>query len=105
MSTPLNLRVTVPPGTDLSAGQPIVFDILYICSGEGGMLDVPTPTRNSGAVRINVNVVSALQAYYAGSALDFGEIGDVTSAAVQAAPARYTTGSSNSVRVKSFWSV
>jgi hypothetical protein len=101
VSTPLNLRVTVPPGTDLSAGQPIVFDILYICSGDGGMLDVPTPTRNTGAVRINVNVVSALQAYYAGSALDFGEVGDVTTATVLGAPARYTTASSNSLRVKS----
>jgi hypothetical protein len=101
VSTPLNLRVTVPPGTDLSAGQPIVFDILYICSGEGGMLGVPTPTRYSGAVRINVNVVSALQAYYAGSALDFGEIGEVATATVLAAPARYTTASSNSLRVKS----
>ncbi|GAA0735205.1 hypothetical protein GCM10009106_20100 [Sphingomonas japonica] len=101
VSAPLNLRVTVPPGTDLSAGQPIVFDILYICSGDGGMLDVPTPTRNNGAVRINVNTVSALQAYYAGSALDFGELSDVTTATVLGAPTRYTTATSNSLRVKS----
>jgi len=101
LSTALNLRVTVPPGTDLSAGEPIVFDILYICSGEGGMLSVPAPVRDSGALRINVNTVSALQAYYAGSALDFGEIGDATTAAVQAAPDRYTTSSANTLRVRS----
>ncbi|AQR72838.1 hypothetical protein BXU08_03335 [Sphingomonas sp. LM7] len=101
LSAPLNLRVTVPPGTDLSAGEPIVFDILYICSGEGGMLSVPTPVRDTGALRINVNTVSALQAYYAGSALDFGEIGDATTAAVLAAPDRYTTSLANSLRVRS----
>jgi hypothetical protein len=101
LSTPLNLRVSVPPGTDLSAGEPIIFDILYICSGEGGLLSLPVPVRDSAAVRINVNTVSALQAYYAGSALDFGEIGDATTAAVQAAPERYTTSAANSLRVRS----
>jgi hypothetical protein len=101
LSTPLNLRVTVPPGTDLSAGEPIVFDILYICSGEGGLLSVPVPVRDTGSVRINVNTVSALQAYYAGSALDFGEIGDATTAAVRSAPERFTTSAANTLRVRS----
>lgn len=101
LSAPLNLRVTVPPGADLSAGEPIVLDILYICSGDGHMLDVPFPLRDRAALRINVNTVSALQAHYAGSVLDFGEIGDVTTAAVQATPDRYTTPSANSLRVRS----
>lgn len=101
LSSALNLRVTVPPGTDLSAGQPIVLDMLYICSGEGGMLSVPTPTREPGAIRINVNTVSALQAYYAGSVLDFGEIGEATTSAVLATPDQYTTSSANSLRVRS----
>jgi hypothetical protein len=101
VSSPLNLRVSVPPGTDLSAGQPIVLDMLYICSADGGMLGVPIPTRETGAVRINVNTVSALQAYYAGSVLDFGEIGDATTGAVLAAPERYTTSAANSLRVRS----
>lgn len=65
------------------------------------MLSVPTPVRDAGAVRINVNTVSALQASYAGSALDFGEIGDVTTATVLATPTRYTTSSANSLRVRS----
>ena len=101
LSTALNLRVTVPPGTDLSAGEPILLDMLYICSGEGGMQSVSVPTRETGAVRINVNTVSALQAYYAGSALDFGEIGDATTATVLAAPDRYTTSAANTLRVRS----
>ena len=101
LSAPLNLRVTVPPGTDLSAGEPIVLDILYICSGAGGMFSVPVPTRLAGAVRLNVNTVSALQASYAGAALDFGEIGNASTQAVQAAPDRYTTSASNALRVRS----
>jgi spore coat protein U-like protein len=100
-SLPLNLKVTVPPSADLSSGEPIEFDILYICSGEGGMADVQTATRLADGIRINVNVVSALQAYYAGSALDFGEIGDVTTAQVLAAPDAYSTPSTNTIRVKS----
>lgn len=101
VSEPLNLRVSVPPGTDLTAGEPIYFDILYICSADGLMLEVPFPYRVSRALRLDVRVVSALQAYYAGSALDFGEIGDVTSQQVQADPARYTTPAMNSLRVRS----
>ncbi|KRA82695.1 hypothetical protein [Altererythrobacter sp. Root672] len=101
LSTALNLRVTVPAGTDLSAGEPIYFDILYICSGAGGMQSVSSPTRESRAVRINVNTVSALQAYYAGSTLDFGEIGDVTTAQVLANPTAFTTSATNSLRVRS----
>ena len=101
LSAPLNLRVTVPPGTDLTAGEPIYLDLIYICSGEGGLLNQPIPTRLARAVRLDVNVVSALQAYYAGSALNFGEIGDVTTASVQAAPATWTTSAANALRVRS----
>lgn len=101
LSAPLNLRVSVPPGSDLSPGTPISLDIAYICSGDGGMLNVPVPTRQPAAIRLDINVVSALQAHYAGSTLDFGEIGDVTSADVQANPDRYSTSALNSLRVRS----
>lgn len=100
LSAPLNLRVTVPPGTDLTASEPIYLDLLYICSGDG-LLSVPSPTRLARAVRLDVNVLSALQAYYAGSALNFGEIGDLTTQTVQAAPATYTTSAANALRVRS----
>lgn len=101
LSAPLNLRVTVPQGTDLAPGEPLYLDILYICSGDGGMLSVPSAVRESRAIRLDVNTVSALQAYYAGSALDFGEIGDATTQQVLAAPDRYTTATNNSLRVRS----
>lgn len=74
-STPFNLVVNVPQGLDLSAGQPIRFDMLYVCNGTGGMRDVTIPTKLTNAIQINVNVLSALQASYVGPALDFGEIG------------------------------
>lgn len=100
-SPPLNLRVSVPPGTDLAAGEPVFFDIVYICSADGLMLDVPIPIRLARAIRLDVRVVSALQAYYAGSVLDFGEIGDVSTEQVQADPQRYATSATNSLRVRS----
>jgi spore coat protein U-like protein len=74
-STPFNLLLTVPAGLDLSAGQPIRFDISYVCNGTGGMKDVTIPTKLISAIQINVNVLSALQASYVGPALDFGEVG------------------------------
>jgi len=58
-SNPLNLTVTVPANTDLSAGEPIRFDILYVCTGIGGLASVDTPARLTSAVRINVNMLSA----------------------------------------------
>jgi len=101
LSSPFNLRVSIPPGSDLIADEPIYLDVLYICSGEGGMLSQLSAVRESRAIRLDVNTVSALQAYYAGSALDFGEIGDVTTQQVQSNPDRYTSATTNSLRVRS----
>lgn len=89
-STPFNLVVTVPANVDLSAGLPIDFDIIYVCNGTGGMEDVVTPSKLSSAIHINVNVLSALQASYAGPALDFGEVGDKTDADVATTPIQRT---------------
>ena len=89
-STPLNLVVTVPANLDLSGGQPIQFDILYVCKGTGGMRDVDVPTKLSAAVQINVNVLSALQASYVGPALAFGEVGTKTNTQVATDPGSRT---------------
>lgn len=85
-STPFNLLVTIPANTDLSAGQPIRFDISYVCKGTGGMRDVDAPARLVSAIQINVNVLSVLQASYIGPALDFGEIGAKTDLQVATDP-------------------
>lgn len=76
-SVVIPIVVTIPAGVDLSAGDPIRFDILYTCNGTGQLSDVATPQTLPDAVTLNINVLSALQAYYAGPALDFGEIGEV----------------------------
>ncbi|KHK93547.1 hypothetical protein [Novosphingobium malaysiense] len=94
-----NILVTVPPGTDLSAGKPITFGIRYVCKGTGGLSNVETPTDQSNAVTIDVHVLSALRTYYAGSTLDFGEIGNISTASLGAAPRR--TSPSNYVSVLS----
>lgn len=78
--------VTIPPGVDLSAGDPIRFDIRYVCKGTGGLDNVDTPQIIANAITLNVNVLSALQASYVGSALDFGEIGDKDTPTVLATP-------------------
>jgi hypothetical protein len=76
--------VTVPANTDLSAGDPIRFDMFYVCDGTGGLQNVTTPQTQRNVVQINVNVRSGLQASYAGPSLDFGEVGDKTDAEVAA---------------------
>lgn len=72
------LLITVPAGTDLRAGQPITFGVRYVCDGTGGMGSVTSPTDDPAAVSIDVRVMSALRATYAGTALDFGEIGGIS---------------------------
>lgn len=76
----IDFVVTIPPGLDLRTGQSLTFDILYICSAQGGMNAVSTPTVLPQAITLRLNVLSALQASYSGPALNFGEIGDVTAA-------------------------
>ncbi|MGV3512402.1 MAG: hypothetical protein ACO1OX_10410 [Novosphingobium sp.] len=93
----INLRVTVPANTDLIAGGVIQFGIRYVCKGTGGLDDVLTPIDNAAAISINVNVLSALRASYVGTALDFGELAQVTDA--QASTVR--TSAANYVRVQS----
>lgn len=95
----VSFTVTVPAGVDLTAGGAIPFDIRYVCKGTGGMTDVSTPQPLTGAFSLNLTVLSALQASYAGPALDFGEIGTISTDTVLAAPATYTR--SGAVRVAS----
>lgn len=77
-TVPFTFAISLPTGLDLGAGQPIKFDIVYICRGTGGLQDVQTPTSLPQAITLNINVQSALQASYAGPVFNFGEIGVVT---------------------------
>lgn len=99
----LGMNMTLPPNLNLTASSTLSFDIVYSCSGNGGggpFVDTGVVT---GAIVVNVTVLSALQASYVGNAtgLDFGEVGDVTTAQVLGAPGTYTTPTTNYVRVAS----
>lgn len=93
----INIRVSVPANVNLSAGGTIDFGIRYVCKGTGGLSDVLTPVDRPAAVSININVLSALRASFVGTALDFGELAQVTAA--QASTVK--TSLSNYVRVQS----
>jgi hypothetical protein len=91
-----NVNVLIPAGLDLVANPNIPFDLYYTCMGTGGMSSVETPERFPNAASINITVASALQAYFAGSALDFGDITNLTLTQAQAK----TTGAGN-LRIRS----
>lgn len=91
--------VTIPQGADLTAGLDAKFDIVYQCKGTGGYTDQNHDVSLADAVTLHLRVLSALQASYVGSALDFGELGTTTTSQVTAAPGTYTK--SGNIRVAS----
>jgi hypothetical protein len=97
----VNFTVALPANLDLNASTTLPFDAVFACSTTGG----GSPTQQTGqitnAVSFPITVLSALQATYAGTALNFGEIGDVTTTQVTNAPLTYVTGANNYVRVQS----
>ncbi|MES2339623.1 MAG: hypothetical protein V4537_16145 [Pseudomonadota bacterium] len=97
----LNFTVSLPANLNLNAGSTLPFDIVYSCAGTGGGSPFTDTGSVPNAIGVAVTVLSGLQASFVGSALDFGEVGDKTTTQVLAAPAAYTTSSSNYVRVAS----
>ena len=89
--------VTLPANLDLNASTNLAFDAIFACSTTGGGAPTQQTGSLSNAVVFPITVLSALQASFVGTALDFGEIGDIDNAA---APS-INTGSSNYVRVQS----
>lgn len=77
-----SFQVKVPAGVDLSNGTTLTFGIVYTCTGNGNGhdFDQPNPTSLPGAITFPIKVLSALQANYAGPALDFGNVQGATSA-------------------------
>jgi hypothetical protein len=82
----LNLTVVLPSTLDLTAGGNIPFNIRYSCQyGTGnGQTTLETGTFPA-ALTLNVKVLSALQASYVGTALDFGDVTNVTTASLPSA--------------------
>jgi hypothetical protein len=97
----LNLTLQLPANLNLNAGSTLPFDIVYSCNGTGGGGPFTDTGTVSNAIVVNVIVLSGLQASYVGTNLDFGEVGNLTTAQVLAAPATYTTPTTNYIRVAS----
>lgn len=100
-SATVNFQVTLPANLDLNASTTLPFDAIFACSTTGGGGQTQQTGSIINAVTFPITVLSALQASYGGTALDFGEIGDKTTAQVQAAPLTYVTAPTNYVRVQS----
>lgn len=93
----VNATITLPANLNLSASSQLAFDIVYSCAGTGGGGPFTSTGTVPSAITANIVVPSALRATYAGTALDFGEIGQVATA--NAATAK--TSATNYIRVQS----
>ena len=75
----VTFQVSLPANLNLNAIQNLSFDAFFGCNIQGGK---DSGLQQSGsfanAVTFPVVVLSALRTYYAGTALDFGEIGNIT---------------------------
>ncbi|MFO1255482.1 MAG: hypothetical protein U1E37_07410 [Sphingomonadaceae bacterium] len=93
-------QVSLPPNLDLNAVQSLAFDAYFACNIQGGHDNGDEQTGNfNNAVVFPVTVLSALRTYYAGTALDFGEIGTIDTTSLTGTPQR--TSPSNHVVVQS----
>ena len=96
----VTFQVSLPANLNLQAVQSLAFDAYFSCNMQGGANNGQTQTGSfANAVVFPVTVLSALRTYFAGTALDFGEIGNVTTASLGATPVR--TSPSNYVFVQS----
>lgn len=72
-------QITLPPLANVEATRQLAFDTVFFCNIQGGKSNGYTgPGRINDAVKFPVTVLSALRASYQGTALDFGEIGQIT---------------------------
>ncbi|MGB7655321.1 MAG: hypothetical protein WBL74_07555 [Novosphingobium sp.] len=96
----VTFQVSLPANLDLNAVQSLAFDAFFACNIQGGKDNGLEQTGSfSNAVVFPVTVLSALRTYFAGTALDFGEIGNITTGTLGTTPK--LTGSSNYVFVQS----
>lgn len=74
----VTFQVSLPANLNLNAIQNLSFDAFFGCNIQGGQSNGLQQTGSfANAVTFPVVVLSALRTYYAGTALDFGEIGNV----------------------------
>ena len=86
-------QVSLPANLDLNAVRSLAFDVFFACNIQGGKDNGLEQTGSfENAVVFPVTVLSALRTYYAGTALDFGEIGNVITASLIGTPKKTSTG-------------
>lgn len=72
-------QITLPPLANLEATRQLAFDAVFFCNIQGGQSNGATFAGSiNDAIKFPVTVLSALRASYQGTALDFGEIGQVS---------------------------
>lgn len=89
-------NVTLPANLNLNASTTLPFDAIFACSTTGGGQATQQTGSIANAISFPITVLSALQASYVGTALDFGDVGQVA--------AGQTTGPTsinNHIRVRS----
>ena len=98
----IQFDVILPPGANFNASTNLIFDAPYRCTTTGGGGPTDQVSSLDGAMTFPVTVLSALKTFYAGTALDFGEIGNITTASLGGSP-RFTQdpGNSNYINVRS----
>lgn len=82
--------ITIPPGLDFVAGPSFPLGIRYTCRGVGQIQSQTSSINIAGALTVQANVLSALQASWVGPNLAFGEIGTIDTPTVTGAPATYS---------------
>lgn len=96
----VTFQVSLPANLNLNAAQNLSFDATFSCKTQGGEDNQGEQTGfTNNAVTFPVTVLSALRTYYAGTALDFGEIGNITTASLGSTAKK--TSPSNYVSVQS----
>lgn len=97
----INFNVSLPANLNLNAVQNLAFDAYFTCNIQGGQANGSTNQGSfTNAVVFPVTVLSALRTYYAGTALDFGEIGQIDTASLGSTP-KVTTDPANYIFVQS----
>ena len=95
----VTFQVSLPPLANFTASTTLGFNVWFACKATGGKVGTFEQTGTlDNALTFPITVLSALQASYAGSALDFGEVGALAIATGQSGP---TTPAGNYVRVQS----
>ncbi len=93
----VTFNVILPPNLNLISSANLGFDAVLRCTTTGGGPQTDQSGTVPNAISFPITVLSALQASFAGTALNFGEIGTVTNVAAPTV----NTGTGNYVRVQS----